>query len=175
MEFFGAYQHRIDAKGRVALPAVFRDGFGEERVCYIAAETSQRCLTVYPADEFKLMVGRLQEAKREGRFTQRQLTNFMAAVSQSSIDAQGRINLPEHLRDFSPALTRTPRSSAPQITSQSSLPRPTAPKLRSTTSSMSAICCDARRHAVAPLGAICRPGHRRSRVPTSSRPTRIHH
>ncbi len=100
MEFFGAFQHRIDAKGRVALPAVFRDGFGEERVCYIAAETSQQCLTVYPADEFKLMVGRLQEAKREGRFTQRQLTNFMAAVSQSSIDAQGRINLPEHLRDF---------------------------------------------------------------------------
>jgi len=100
VEFFGAYQHRIDAKGRVALPAVFRDGFGEERVCYIAAETSQRCLTVYPADEFKLMVGRLQEAKREGRFTQRQLINFMAAVSQSSIDAQGRINLPEHLRDF---------------------------------------------------------------------------
>ena len=100
MEFFGAFQHRIDAKGRVALPAVFRDGFGEESVCYIAAETSQQCLTVYPADEFKLMVGRLKEAKREGRFTQRQLTNFMAAVSQSSIDAQGRINLPEHLRDF---------------------------------------------------------------------------
>ncbi len=100
MEFFGAYQHRIDAKGRVALPAVFRDGFGEDRVCYIAAETSQRCLTVYPADEFKLMVARLQDAKREGRFTQRQLTNFMAAVAQSSIDAQGRINLPDHLRDF---------------------------------------------------------------------------
>ncbi len=100
MEFFGAYQHRIDAKGRVALPAVFRDGFGDERVCYIAAEASQQCLTVYPADEFKLMVGRLQEAKRAGRFTQRQLTNFMAAVSQSSIDSQGRINLPDHLRDF---------------------------------------------------------------------------
>lgn len=100
MEFFGAYQHRIDAKGRVALPAVFRDGFGDERVCYIAAETSQQCLTVYSAEEFKLMVGRLQEAKRQGRFTQRQLTNFMAAVSQSSIDAQGRINLPEHLRSF---------------------------------------------------------------------------
>lgn len=100
MEFFGAYQHRIDAKGRVALPSAFRDGFGDERVCYIAAETSQQCLTVYPAEEFKLMVARLQEAKRQGRFTQRQLTNFMAAVAQSSIDAQGRINLPEHLRDF---------------------------------------------------------------------------
>lgn len=100
MEFFGAYQHRIDAKGRVALPAAFRDRFGDDRTCYIAAETSQRCLTVYPADEFKAMVGRLQEAKRQGRFTQRQLTNFMAAVAQSSIDSQGRINLPEHLRTF---------------------------------------------------------------------------
>ena len=98
MEFFGAYQHRIDAKGRVALPADFRDGF--DRVCFIAPEVSQRCLTVYPADEFKLMVGRMQEAKRGGRFTQAQLTNFMAAVAQSSIDAQGRINLPEHLRSF---------------------------------------------------------------------------
>ena len=98
MEFFGAYQHRIDAKGRVALPAVFRDGF--DKVCFIAPEANQRCLTVYPADEFKLMVGRLQEAKREGRFTQRDLTNFMAAVAQSSIDGQGRINLPEHLRSY---------------------------------------------------------------------------
>lgn len=100
MEFFGAYQHRIDAKGRVALPAVFRDGFGEERLCYIAAETSQRCLAVYPPDEFKNLVERLQAAKREGRFTQRQLTSFMASVAQSSIDAQGRINLPEHLRNY---------------------------------------------------------------------------
>ena len=86
MEFFGAYQHRIDAKGRVALPAVFRDGFGEDgestRVCFIAPETSQRALAIYPANEFKLMVGRLQEAKRAGRFTQSQLTNFMSAVAQ---------------------------------------------------------------------------------------------
>jgi len=100
VEFFGAYQHRIDAKGRVALPAVFRDGFGETRTCYIAPETTQQCLTVYAPDEFKAMVGRLQEAKRQGRFSQRRLTNYMAAIAQSSIDSQGRINLPEHLRDF---------------------------------------------------------------------------
>lgn len=100
MEFFGAHQHRIDAKGRVALPAVFRDGFGEDKLAYIVPEQSQGCLSVYPPDEFKAMVERLQEAKRAGRFTQRQLTSFMAAVAQSSIDSQGRINLPEHLRNF---------------------------------------------------------------------------
>ena len=100
MEFFGAHQHRIDDKGRVALPAVFRDGFGDEKLCYIVPEQSQGCLTVYNADGFRAMVERLQDAKRAGRFTQRQLTNFMAAVSQSSIDSQGRINLPEHLRNF---------------------------------------------------------------------------
>ena len=100
MEFFGAHQHRIDAKGRVALPAVFRDGFGEDKLVYIVPEQSQGCLSVYPPEEFKAMVERLQEAKRAGRFTQRQLTSFMAAVAQSSIDSQGRINLPEHLRNF---------------------------------------------------------------------------
>ena len=100
MDFFGAHQHRIDAKGRVALPAVFRDEFKDDRVCFIAPEPSQRCLTVYAADEFRLMVGRLQEAKREGRFTQSQLTNYMAAIAQSSIDSQGRINIPDHLRAY---------------------------------------------------------------------------
>ena len=100
MEFFGAHQHRIDDKGRLALPAVFRDGFGDEKLCFIVPEQSQGCLTVYNADGFRAMVERLQDAKRAGRFTQRQLTNFMAAVSQSSIDSQGRINLPEHLRSY---------------------------------------------------------------------------
>ena len=100
MEFFGAHQHRIDDKGRLALPAVFRDGFGDEKLCFIVPEQSQGCLTAYNADGFRAMVERLQDAKRAGRFTQRQLTNFMAAVSQSSIDSQGRINLPEHLRSY---------------------------------------------------------------------------
>ena len=100
MEFFGAHQHRIDDKGRLALPAVFRDGFADEKLCFIVPEQSQGCLTVYNADGFRAMVERLQDAKRAGRFTQRQLTNFMAAVSQSSIDSQGRINLPEHLRSY---------------------------------------------------------------------------
>jgi MraZ protein len=100
VEFFGAHQHRIDDKGRLALPAVFRDGFGDEKLCFIVPEQSQGCLTVYNAIGFRAMVERLQDAKRAGRFTQRQLTNFMAAVSQSSIDSQGRINLPEHLRNY---------------------------------------------------------------------------
>jgi MraZ protein len=100
VEFFGAHQHRIDAKGRVALPAVFRDGFGEQRVCYIAPEPSQRCLAVYDAEEFTNMVARLQDAKRNGRFTQAQVTNYMAAIAQSAIDAQGRIILPDHLRAY---------------------------------------------------------------------------
>lgn len=100
MDFFGAHQHRIDAKGRVALPAVFRDGFKGDRTCFIAPEPSQRCLTLYPADEFRAMVARLQAAKREGRFTQSELTNYMAAIAQSSIDSQGRINLPDHLRAY---------------------------------------------------------------------------
>ncbi|MEM7094366.1 MAG: hypothetical protein AAF567_15300 [Actinomycetota bacterium] len=100
MDFFGAYTHRIDAKGRVALPAAFRDGFVSEKLCYIVPEQSQGCLTIYNGDGFRAMVERLQDAKRAGRFSQRQLTSFMAAVAQSPIDGQGRINLPEHLRSY---------------------------------------------------------------------------
>ena len=53
MDFFGAHQHRIDAKGRVALPAAFRDGFGDEKLCYIVPEQSQQCLTVYDGAGFR--------------------------------------------------------------------------------------------------------------------------
>jgi len=100
VEFFGAHQHRIDTKGRVALPAVFRTGFGDDRLCFVVPEQSQKALAVYAADEFRAMVDRLQEAKRAGRFTQHQFTNFMAAVAQSPIDSQGRIKLPDHLRAY---------------------------------------------------------------------------
>lgn len=100
MKYFGSRPYRIDSKGRVALPAAFRDGIGEEKCAYIAPDTSQNCLLVFASDEFESFVERMQEAKRDGKFTQRQVTAFMASVAQSNVDSQGRISLPEHLRDF---------------------------------------------------------------------------
>lgn len=100
MDFFGAHTHRIDAKGRVALPAPFRDQFGDERLCYIIPEPSQQCLAVYTPDGFKVVVERLQAEKRAGRYTQRQITAFMSALVRSSIDSQGRILVPDQLREF---------------------------------------------------------------------------
>jgi len=100
VEFWGAHQHRIDAKGRLALPAVFRDEFAKDKTCFIIPEPSQGCIAVYTRDGFREMVDRLQEAKRAGSFSQAQLTSFLATVGQSTIDSQGRINVPEHLRTF---------------------------------------------------------------------------
>ncbi len=100
MDFYGSHTHRIDAKGRLALPAVFRDAFAEEQVCFIVPEINQHCLSVYPAEAFRGMVDRLQQAKRDGKLTQKQLTNVMAAIAQSPIDSQGRINVPDRLRTW---------------------------------------------------------------------------
>lgn len=42
----------------------------------------------------------MQTAKREGTFSQHQVTGFMASVAQTNVDSQGRVTLPEHLRVF---------------------------------------------------------------------------
>lgn len=100
VELFGAHEHRIDAKGRVALPAQFRDRFKPEQTCIIAPEANQRCLVVFTPHDFTEVVEGFKEKKRQGRFTQRQFTGFMGSVSQSTIDSQGRILLSDHLREY---------------------------------------------------------------------------
>lgn len=100
MNNFGSRPYRIDSKGRVALPAGFRDGIEDEKCVYLAPDISQKCLLVFSPEEFEGFVERMQTAKREGTFSQHQVTGFMASVAQANIDSQGRVTLPEHLRTF---------------------------------------------------------------------------
>jgi MraZ protein len=95
--FFGRYEHSLDAKGRVILPARFRAQFGTQ--AYLS-EYPDRCLALWTSEEFdKQLV--VQEQRQEQGRTERNVARVWAQGStEVDIDRQGRLAIPAYLRDF---------------------------------------------------------------------------
>ena len=55
--FMGEYQHTIDDKGRLIMPAKFREGLGEK---FVITKGLDGCLFVYPMAEWKVLEGKLR-------------------------------------------------------------------------------------------------------------------
>ena len=93
----GEYQHSIDAKGRVILPAKLRDELGEN--C-IATKGLEKCLFVYPKQEWNIIEGKLKQlplAKSEARAFVR---FFFSGAAELESDRQGRVLIPASLREY---------------------------------------------------------------------------
>lgn len=95
--FMGEFQHGIDGKGRLIVPAKFRDGLGEK---FVVTKGLDNCLFVYPMDEWHILEQKLKslpftkaDARAFARF-------FFAGATECELDKQGRILLPQNLRDY---------------------------------------------------------------------------
>lgn len=89
---YGRYEHNIDAKGRIFVPAKLRDKLGD---CFIAAAVMDHCVCLYSMEEWdKLQQGLADMPMTKARKLQRYLSSNAADVQ---VDAQGRILLPKHL------------------------------------------------------------------------------
>lgn len=89
---YGRYQHNIDAKGRIFVPAKLREKLGDS---FIAAAVMDRCISLYSMEEWD----KLLEGLSETPMTQaRKLLRYLSAnAADVQVDAQGRILLPKHL------------------------------------------------------------------------------
>lgn len=95
--FFGRYEHSLDPKGRVILPAKFRAAF--ERGGYLT-QFHDRCLALWTPEDFDKQMAQMERAEEQGR-TERNLARLWAQGTQEvDVDKQGRIAIPHHLRDF---------------------------------------------------------------------------
>jgi MraZ protein len=95
--FFGRYDHSLDSKGRVILPARFRTYFAA--TVFVTAHY-ERCLALWTPDEFEIKfeeVARRQALSTEDRNFARM---WSATSSEEKIDAQGRVMIPAKLREF---------------------------------------------------------------------------
>lgn len=95
--FMGEYQHRIDTKGRLIVPAKFREALGE---AFIVTKGLDQCLFVYPKEEWKIFEEKLRLLPLTNTDARKFVRFFFAGAAECEVDNQGRINLPGHLRDY---------------------------------------------------------------------------
>ena len=95
--FFGTYTPRLDDKGRLFLPAKFRDELAEGLV---VTRGQERCLYVWPMEEFGKLTERLRETPVTNKAARDYVRMFFAGASDETPDKQGRITVPPMLRDY---------------------------------------------------------------------------
>ncbi len=95
--FVGTYTVSLDDKGRIILPAKFRDAFTEGA---FVTKVIDGCLAVYTPAEFDLLAKEMQEKARRGLLQRNVTRTFAAGTAEVVPDRQGRIALPQNLRAF---------------------------------------------------------------------------
>ncbi len=95
--FMNEYSHTIDSKGRMILPAKFREELGE---VFILSPGLDTCLTIYPRKCWEQMQEKLERLPQT-RKNVRALRRFLIGKStEMECDKQGRILIPAHLRAY---------------------------------------------------------------------------
>lgn len=95
--FMGEYQHTIDSKGRMIVPAKFREGLGEQ---FVLTRGLDQCLFGYPMSEWKLIEEKLKAlplTKKDARAFTR---FFFSGATECELDKQGRINIASPLLNY---------------------------------------------------------------------------
>lgn len=95
--FLGEYKHSLDDKGRVVMPRKFRDDLADGCV---VTKGQENCLYVFALDQFQVEKERVQRLPRTDRRARKHMRSFFASASDQPLDKQGRIVLPESLRDY---------------------------------------------------------------------------
>jgi MraZ protein len=95
--FLGTHHPRLDEKGRLFLPAKFRDELAEGLVI---TKGQERCLYVFSAAEFARLTERLREAPLSAKGARDYSRVFFASAHDDQPDKQGRITVPGPLREY---------------------------------------------------------------------------
>ena len=95
--FMGEYNHTIDPKGRVIVPAKFRDALGEH---FVVTKGLDGCLFVYDEKEWTLFEEKLKTLPITNKEARAFVRFFLAGAAEVETDKQGRILLPLVLREY---------------------------------------------------------------------------
>lgn len=96
--FVGQYEHSLDAKGRIVLPAAFRTAFDNSG---FLIKGSEGCLALMTPTQFGGLAREMSQRSKAGDSSQRAAKrSFGAGAARVLPDKQGRIAIPEELRSF---------------------------------------------------------------------------
>ncbi|WP_462418379.1 division/cell wall cluster transcriptional repressor MraZ [Kytococcus sp. Marseille-QA3725] len=95
--FLGTYTPRLDEKGRLILPAKYRDKLAHGLVI---TRGQERCLYVFPMAEFERIAGAMQSTPVSSKAVRDFQRVFLSGASDEVPDKQGRIVIPPALREY---------------------------------------------------------------------------
>lgn len=95
--FLGEYEHSIDDRGRLAIPARFRDEF---KAGVVLARGFDRCLLVYPVEEWRKVADGLADRPGTQSTVRRVNRTAFSSAFKLDLDRQGRILLPSRHREY---------------------------------------------------------------------------
>lgn len=93
----GEYSHNLDTKGRVSIPAKFRDDLGSS---FIVTKGLDNCLFIYSKQEWTTFESKLKTLPLTNPNARNFIRFFFSGATECEIDKQGRINIPQNLRDY---------------------------------------------------------------------------
>ena len=95
--FLGTHSPRLDDKGRLFLPAKFRERMSDGLV---VTRGQERCLYVFPMDEFLKVTQQMQAAPTTSKAVRDFTRVFLSGASDEVPDKQGRVTIPATLRAY---------------------------------------------------------------------------
>lgn len=95
--FYGEFQHILDVKNRIIIPAKFRLGLGES---FILTKGWDKCLTIYTMEEWRNLENKIKELPRSDEKVRRFVRIMFGGACECEPDAQGRVLIPGQLREY---------------------------------------------------------------------------
>jgi transcriptional regulator MraZ len=93
----GEFRHSMDSKGRVFVPARWRDEFQEG---IVLAQGLEHCVYIIPQGKFEDLATRLEELPVNRKTNRDYARLLLGTASEEQMDKQGRITLPQGLREW---------------------------------------------------------------------------
>jgi MraZ protein len=95
--FLGTYAPKLDEKGRIILPAKFRD---ELESGIVVTRGQERCLYVFSTKEFEELHDRIRQAPVTSKQARDYLRLFLSGANAEVPDKQHRVTIPAQLRAY---------------------------------------------------------------------------
>ena len=92
--FIGEYYHNLDAKGRIIIPAKFRD---ELNGTFILTRGLDGCLTIYSTEKWEKIFEEINKLPETKKATRQYIIMLTANACECTLDNQGRILIPANL------------------------------------------------------------------------------
>lgn len=95
--FMGEFNHSVDEKGRLIMPAKFREGLG---LNFVITKGLDNCLFVYPKPEWQNLEVKLKSLPVTNTSARAFSRFFFSGATEAELDKQGRVLLPPNLREY---------------------------------------------------------------------------